>query len=154
MKKETDIDSLLEDISRLKPVTGCGVVQSCVKKVQMMDSCPPLFGQYEWLVKVQNEAVHIQIVHRRSAADMIPKDNDYYLKGYLDKTLSWALKLENIISESNSMFAPPLTPNELIRCGLYLEEVNAVEIVMLLQEIGKESKDDKTLKSITQNHLE
>ena len=37
MQKEADIGSLLKDISRLKPVTRCGVVQSSVKKAQMMD---------------------------------------------------------------------------------------------------------------------
>ena len=47
------------------------------------------------------------------------------------KNLSWAQALENI-SESNSKFAPPLTPNELIKCGLYMEDINAVEIGMLM----------------------
>ena len=150
MQKETDIGSLFKDISRLKPVTGCGVVQSYVKTAQMMDRCLPLFGQYEGLVKEQIKAVHIQTVHRRSAADILPKHNNYYLKCYNDETLSWAQALENIISESKSKFAPPLTQNELIKCGLYMEEVNVVQIGMPLQEIGKQSMDNKNVNTVTQ----
>ena len=59
MQKETEIGNTLKDISIIKPATGIGIMQSHVKKAQMMYQCLPCFGQYETLVKEQIKAVHI-----------------------------------------------------------------------------------------------
>ena len=72
-------------------------MQSYEKKARMMDGCLPPFGQYETFVKEQIKAVCIQISHRRSAADVLPRDSDYYLKCYNDINVSWAQAIENVI---------------------------------------------------------
>ena len=120
----------------------------------MIDQCLPLFAQYETLVKEQIKAVCIQISHKTSAADALPRDSDYYLKCYNDENLSWAQAIENVISESDSKFGPPLLPKELIKCAVYIEGVNAVEISTLLQEVGKLNLDDKAVNSVVHNLLE
>ena len=64
-----------------------------------MDQCLPLFGQYETLVKEQIKAVCIQISHRRSAADVLPRDSDYYLRCYNDGNLYWAQAIEMLFQK-------------------------------------------------------
>ena len=63
-------------------------------------------------------------------------------------------QLKNVISESDSKFGPPLLPKEVIKCAIYMEGVNVVEISTLLQEVGKFNLDDKAVNSVVHNLLE
>ena len=76
------------------------------------------------------------------------------MKCYNDENLSWAQAIENVISESDSKFGPPLLPKELIKCAVYMKGVNAVEISTLLQGVGKLNLDDKPVNSLVPNLLE
>ena len=76
------------------------------------------------------------------------------MKCYNDENLSWAQAIENVISESDSKFGSPLLAKELIKCAVYMEGVNAVEISTLLQEVGKLNVDDKAVNSVVHNLLE
>ena len=66
-----------------------------------------------------------------------------------------AQAIENVISEeSDNKFGAPLLPKDLIRCAVYMEGVNVVEISTLLQEVRNFNLDDKAVNSLVPNLLE
>ena len=135
-KQEQDIFDLLKQISHLKVENMKNLLQSVVKKSNMIQCAIVMFAKYGTLVGPQLRALRVQISHRRAAACDVSKPSNFHITCQNDHTLSWLNAYENIVLADNKEFKAPLTSEYIFRCAELLKQTDTMDISDLLNTVG------------------
>ena len=135
-KQEQDIFDLLKQISHLKVENMKNLLQSVVKKSNMIQGAIVMFAKYGTLVGPQLRSLRVQISHRRAAACDVSKPSNFHITCQNDHTLSWLNAYENIVLADNKEFKAPLTSEYIFRCAELLKQTDVMDISDLLSTVG------------------
>ena len=100
-EQEKNIFNLLKQISHMKVENINNLLQSVVKKANMIQDAIVMLAKYGTLVDPQLKALRVQISHRRAAACDVSKPSNFHITSQNDHTLSWLNVYENIVLTDN-----------------------------------------------------